>query len=624
MLGEISLRNGAADHTRQTEFNMLMQTHEARLTALREELKRRGLSGFVVPICDEHMSEYVGEYAQRLGWLTGFGGSAGSAVVMANTAAIFTDGRYTVQVRDQVDGNLFEYVSIAQTKPAEWIAANASAGDKIGYDAWLHTAAWVAAAQKAADKAGVQMVAVDSNPVDAVWSDQPARSDAKLAVHNDTDAGKNSEAKRGEMAALLRAKGIDTAVIAALDSVAWMFNIRGADVANTPVGLAFSLLHSDGSAELFVAPEKMTPAVQAHLGNQVTVRRYDELAQQLALHAGKRVAVDPDLSVAAIAQALTAGGAHVVDMRDPAVLPKATKNAVEQDGTRAAHIRDGAALTRFLRWCTEELVKGGQTELSAAAKLREFREQTGVLKDLSFRTISATGPHGALCHYSVSEETNIAIEPGHLYLVDSGGQYLDGTTDVTRVIAVGTPTDEMRRRYTQVLKGHIALATARFPAGTSGGSLDVLARQYLWADGVDYAHGTGHGVGSYLAVHEGPQRIGMAAGVQAGTGEPLLPGMIVSNEPGYYQEGAFGIRIENLVLVREADIAGAEGSYLEFENLTWAPLEPRLIDTELLSRSDIVWINNYHSAVLHHIAPQLPEIDRDWLHSVAAPIFIPA
>jgi Xaa-Pro aminopeptidase len=599
---------------------MLMQTHEARLSALREELKRRGLNGFVVPICDEHMSEYVGEYAQRLGWLTGFGGSAGSAVVMLNTAAIFTDGRYTVQVRDQVDGKLFDYVSVAQTKPAEWIAANASAGDKIGYDAWLHTAAWVAAAQKAADTAGAHMVAVDGNPIDAVWADQPERSDAKLAVHLDADAGKSSDTKRAEMAAELRGKGIDTAVIAALDSVAWMYNIRGADVANTPVGLAFSLLHNDGTAELFVAPEKLTPAVQAHLGNQVTIRRYDELAEQLAALSGKHVAVDPDLSVAAIAQALTAGGAQVVNMRDPAVLPKATKNAVEQDGTRAAHIRDGAALTRFLRWCTEELVKRGQTELSAAAKLREFREQTGVLKDLSFRTISATGPHGALCHYSVTEETNIPIEEGHLYLVDSGGQYLDGTTDVTRVIAVGEPTEEMRTRYTQVLRGHIALAMARFPKGTSGGALDILARQYLWADGVDYAHGTGHGVGSYLAVHEGPQRIGMSAGTQSGTSEALLPGMILSNEPGYYKEDSFGIRIENLVLVQHADIADAEGEYLEFENLTWAPLEPRLIDTALLSPTDFAWVNSYHAQVMVHIGPQLNQEDRLWLQNITVPI----
>lgn len=364
----------------------------------------------------------------------------------------------------------------------------------------------------------------------------------------------------------------------------------------------------------------MTPQVQTHLGNQVTVRRYDELTAQLGTLSGKKVAVDPDLSVAAISQALMAGGAQIVKMRDPAILPKAIKNERERQGTRDAHIRDGAALTRFLRWCSEELVKGGQDELSAATKLREFREATGVLKDISFRTISATGPHGALCHYSVNEETNRAIQDGDLYLVDSGGQYLDGTTDVTRVVAVGEPSGEMRKRYTQVLKGHIALATARFPDGTAGGSLDVLARQYLWADGVDYAHGTGHGVGSYLAVHEGPQRIGMSAGVQAGTGEPLRAGMILSNEPGYYKEGAFGIRIENLVLVREAAIDGAKGDYLEFENLTWAPLEPKLIEPSLLSPAETAWVNHYHAQVLDIVGSLLSGDDKAWLEIMCQPI----
>jgi Xaa-Pro aminopeptidase len=599
---------------------MLMHTHEARISALREELKRRGLSGFVVPICDEHMSEYVGDYAQRLAWLSGFGGSAGTAIVMATKAAIFTDGRYTVQVRDQVDGRLFDYVSVAETNPVAWIAGHAAQGDTIGYDAWLHTSAWVKAAQAAANAAGAQMVAVDGNPLDAVWADQPARSAAQVMVQSDAHAGKSSTEKRHEMAAELKSKGIDAAVIAALDSVAWTLNIRGSDVDNTPVPLAFTLLNNDGTATLFVAPEKLTPEVQTHLGNQVTIRRYDEFSAQLGALSGKRIAVDPTLSVAAIVQALEAGGAVIVPMRDPALLPKAMKNTAEQEGTRTAHIRDGAPLTRFLRWCSEELVKGGQTELSAAAKLRAFRDETGVLKDLSFGTISATGPHGALPHYSVDEQTNIAVEAGHLYLVDSGGQYLDGTTDVTRVIAVGEPTVEMRRRYTQVLQGHIALSRATFPAGTSGGQLDVLARAALWADGVDYAHGTGHGVGSYLAVHEGPQRIAKSAGPQPGTGEPLQVGMIVSNEPGYYKAGEFGIRIENLMMVQQVHIAGAEGVYLGFENLTWAPLEPRLIDASVLSKNEIDWINHYHAKVADIIGAQLDGEDRAWLYRICAKI----
>ncbi|APG63500.1 X-Pro aminopeptidase [Sphingorhabdus lutea] len=590
-----------------------MQTHEARLSALREELKRRGISGFIIPICDEHMSEYVGEYAQRLGWLTGFGGSAGSAIVMINKAAIFTDGRYTVQVRDQVDGKLFDYVAVHEVSMIKWIAKNAQAGEKIGYDAWLHTNAWVKQAEAAAAKAGASMVAVDMNPIDAIWADQPARSDAKLQVHENIYSGKDSEEKRAEMAAYLTAKGADGAVIAALDSVAWIFNIRGEDVSNTPVPLAFTLLNNDGSATLFVAPEKITPEVQRHLGNQVSIRGYDELAQQLGQLSGKVIAVDPERSVAAIEQALIAGGAKIMPLRDPSILPKAVKNPVEQQGARNAHIRDGAAVTRFLKWCTQELVKGGQDELSAAAKLREFRDATGVLKDISFRTISAAGPHGALCHYSVDEDTNLAIEEGQLYLVDSGGQYLDGTTDITRVIAVGTPSAEMVKRYTQVLKGHIALAMARFPKGTSGAQLDVLARQYLWADGVDYAHGTGHGVGSYLAVHEGPQRISKAAGPQAGTDEPLQVGMILSNEPGYYKEGGFGIRIENLVLVKNADIEGAEGAYMEFENLTWAPLEPCLIDADMLTKAERDWVNEYHAKTYALIGPQLEDTDRKWL-----------
>lgn len=594
---------------------MLMQSHQARLSALREELKNNGLTGFVVPICDEHMSEYVGEYAQRLPWLTGFGGSAGSAIVMADKAAIFTDGRYTVQVRDQVDGSLFDYVAVAQTSPVQWIAANAAEGDIIGYDAWLHTQDWVKKADAAAAQAGAKLVAVDSNPIDAIWPDRPAPSDAALLVHDVKYAGKSSEEKRAEMAAQLREKGADAAIIAALDSVAWVFNIRGSDVSNTPVPLSFALLHDDGTADLFVAPEKMTAQVKAHLGNQVTIRRYDELAPHLATLSGKKIAVDPERSVAAIAQALQAGGAEIIALRDPAVLPKAIKNKVEQQGTIDAHIRDGAALSRYLRWCSEELVKGGQDELSAATKLREFRDETGVLKDISFRTISATGPHGALPHYSVDADSNINIEAGQLYLVDSGGQYLDGTTDVTRVIAVGEPTDEMRRRYTQVLKGHIALARARFPDGTNGGQLDGLARAALWADGVDYAHGTGHGVGSFLAVHEGPQRIS-----KSGSDEPLRAGMIVSNEPGYYKAGEFGIRIENLVLIRAAQIDGAEGDYLEFENLTWAPMEPKLIDAGLLTSEELDWVNSYHAETLRKIGPLLPDDDRAWLERVTAKI----
>jgi Xaa-Pro aminopeptidase len=418
----------------------------------------------------------------------------------------------------------------------------------------------------------------------------------------------------------LRAKGYDAVVIAALDSVAWTFNIRGDDIANTPVALSYAIIASDGSATLFVDPAKLTDEVRVHLGNGVATRGYGELTAALGELAGKTIAVDPERSVAAIFAALDAAGATIASERDPTILPKAIKNPVEQQGTRDAHIRDGVALTRFLKWCAQELPKGGQDELSAAERLHGFRAEHPALVDLSFRTISATGPHGALPHYSVNADTNIPIETGHLYLVDSGGQYRDGTTDVTRVVAVGEPTAEMRKRYTQVLKGHIALASAVFPIGTPGGALDCLARQYLWADGVDYNHGTGHGVGSFLSVHEGPQRIGMSAGVQSGTGEPLKAGMILSNEPGYYKAGAFGIRIENLVLVQPRAVDGGEKPMLGFETLTFAPLERELIALDLLRDDEIAWVDVYHAEVLSKIGPHLDGDDLGWLVDRCTPL----
>ncbi len=595
---------------------MLMQTHENRLAALREELKKRGLDGFIVPISDEHMSEYVGEYAERLAWLTGFGGSAGTVVVLADTAAIFVDGRYTEQVRDQVDERLFAPVSIHDKKVGEWLSEQAGEGARIGYDPWLHTGDGAAALEKALAKRDAELVPVVNNPVDAIWADQPDRPQAGFRVHPDQYAGKSSADKRGDIAEWLTAEGHDAVVIAALDSVAWLFNIRGADIANTPVGLAYAIVRADGSATLFADPAKLSDEVRAHLGNRVATRDYADFAAALTEMAEQSVAVDPERSVAAIFQTLDEAGATVVKSRDPTVLAKAIKNEAEIAGHRAAQLRDGAALTRFLKWLSEEAPKGGQDELSVAAKLQSFREATGVLEDLSFRTISATGRHGALPHYSVDADTNIPLEPGQLYLVDSGGQYRDGTTDVTRVVAIGTPTDEMRRRYTQVLQGHVALARAVFPKGTAGGQIDILARQYLWADGVDYAHGTGHGVGSYLSVHEGPQRI--AASLTSD--EPLKPGMILSNEPGYYKPGAFGIRIENLVLVETREINGAERDMLGFETLTFAPFERELIDTAILSEDDRQWVDAYHAQVLAKIGPQLDAAERAWLETRCAPL----
>lgn len=599
-----------------------MSTYEARLAALREQLKADRLDGFVVPICDEHMSEYVGEYAQRLGWLTGFGGSAGSAVVLSEEAAIFTDGRYTLQVREQVDGKNWQYVGVPETSIAAWLKDHAPEGGRIGYDPWVHTKGWVESATKALKAKGAELVAVSRNPIDAVWGDQPAKSNAHLVVHEDRYAGQNSAEKRAQIAEWLSANNLDSTVVAALDSVAWLLNVRGADVSRTPVALSFVLAHADGTADLFVAPEKVSDEVRAHLGNAVRLRTPEEFVPELKAMAGKRIAVDPDRSVAAIFAALKDSGATIVEARDPTILPKAQKNPVEQSGHRAAQARDGAALTRFLHWLNQEAHKGELTELDAAAKLHEYREATGMLKDLSFDTISAAGPNGASPHYKVDEKSNRRIDPNSIYLVDSGGQYLDGTTDVTRTIWVGPgePTAEMKDRFTRVLKGHIAIALAVFPEGTRGAQLDTLARASLWQAGVDYAHGTGHGVGSFLAVHEGPQRIAKFSGGQAGTDEPLCAGMIISNEPGYYKTGEYGIRIENLVLVEDREIAGAEGRYFGFENLTWAPIDRTLVDFSMLTADELRWWNNYHARVLEVVGPQLEGDVLAWTQEACQPL----
>lgn len=594
--------------------------HAERLARVREALTARGLDGFVVPISDEHMSEYVGDYAQRMAWLTGFGGSAGTAAVLPTKAAVFVDGRYTVQVRDQVDGSLFDYIGVPQSSVAEWLGANVSAGQKIGFDPWLHGIDWARSLGKALTAKGAQLVAVDRNPLDAAWDDQPEPSAAPVAVHDVALAGQSAVEKREVIADWLKANGLDTTVMTALDSIAWTFNIRGTDVSHTPVGLAFALLHADATADLFIAPEKVTDAVRAHLGNSVRIHDRDAFESALADLKDKKIAVDPDRAVAAIFTALEAAGAKIERHRDPAVLPKAIKNDVELGGTRAAHVRDGVAVARFLQWMEDVAPQGGLDELSAAAKLRAFREEGGGLVDLSFDTISAAGPNGALPHYKVDATTNRAIETGTLYLVDSGGQYADGTTDITRTIAIGAPTAEMRRRFTQVLKGHIALATARFPKGTRGSQLDILARQYLWADGVDYAHGTGHGVGAYLAVHEGPQRIAKPAGGQAGTEEPLHAGMILSNEPGYYKAGSFGIRIENLVIVVPLSIDGAEEDMLGFETITFAPIAQNLVETALLSPAEADWLDAYHAVVFEKLAPGMSADDRVWLEAACAPL----
>ncbi|KRC81040.1 aminopeptidase P family protein [Sphingomonas sp. Root241] len=597
-----------------------MSSYADRLSALREQLKRDRLDGFVVPLTDEHMSEYVGAYAQRLAWLTGFQGSAGSAVVLSSEAAIFTDGRYTLQVRQQVSADQWQYVSVPGTSMASWLGEHAPDGDRIGYDPWLHTRAWVEEAKKALAEKGAELVAVDTNPVDAVWPDRPAPSDATLAVQDDAAAGRTSAAKRAEIAEWLSARKADAVVLSALDSIAWAFNVRGNDVSHTPVALAYAIVNADGTADLFVSPEKITDAVRQHLGNAIRLHDRAAFAPALKGFAGKRVAADPERAVAAIFDSLDAGGAKILSLRDPVVLAKALKNPAEIAGHKSAQARDGAALVRFLKWFEETAPAGQLTEMSAADKLRELRDATGVLKDLSFDTISATGPNGAIPHYKVTQESSLPIEPGQLYLVDSGGQYADGTTDVTRVMPVGEPTPEMKDRFTRVLKGHIGIATAIFPEGTTGAQLDSFARAPLWEVGLDYGHGTGHGVGAYLSVHEGPQRIAQPFYPGGQSLEPLRAGMFLSNEPGYYKAGEYGIRIENLVLVIKASIAGAEQPMLAFETLTFAPIERTLIAPSLLTPKELQWLNGYHARVLEVVGPQLAEDERQWLEAKVAPI----
>ncbi|MBV7265337.1 aminopeptidase P family protein [Erythrobacter ani] len=605
---------------------MLMQTHEARLKALREELKRRDVDGFIIPISDEHMSEYVGDYAQRLHWLTGFGGSAGFAAVTRNHAAIFVDGRYTVQVRDQVDESLFQYRSIPGDSLGAWLIENTGNGAKIAYDPWLHTWRWVEALEEVVGPKGIAMVPATSNPIDAVWGDQPEPSNAAAIVHDNDLSGRPSAEKRAEIADWLTANDLDAVVIPALDSVAWLLNIRGADVSHTPVALSYVIAHKDGRAELFIAPDKITPEVTQHLGNAVSVRDRDQFETALGEFSGKRVSVDPDFGVVGIAQGLRAGGADFVFKQDPTILAKAIKNPAEQQGQRDAQERDGAAVSRFLCWLEKTAPVGEIDELTAAAKLEGFRREHGDLRDTSFDTISAATGHAALPHYKVDEETNIPIPPGSIYLVDSGGQYPAGTTDITRTVWINSadgsaqPTTDMKDRFTRVLKGHIQIDQLIFPQGTNGGQIDALARQYLWEAGVDYAHGTGHGVGSFLGVHEGPQRIAKPSGGQAGTSQELFAGMILSNEPGYYKAGEYGIRIENLVLTVEQDIEGAEGRFLGFETLTFVPLDRTLIEKGLLTVDEIAWVDRYHQRVSALIAPQLQGDDLAWLDRHTRPL----
>ena len=587
-----------------------------RLARLRTELAARHLDGFIVPRGDEHQGEYVPPRGQRLAWLTGFSGSAGLAIVLRDRAALFVDGRYTLQAAAQVDTDSFEIHHLIEEPPAQWITSVLRKGEVLAYDPWLHTPHEVERFRSAAEKAGASLRGIAENPLDRVWAGQPAAPIAPVVPQPELFAGESAAAKRTRLGRALQEDGVAAVVLTMPESIAWLLNIRGGDVPHTPLPLSFAILRQDGSVSLFIDRRKLVPGIERHLGNAVTVvppkqlgPALDELAAQ-----GGTVQADPATAASWVFDRLAAAGAKIHRAADPCLLPKASKNAAEIDGTRAAHRRDGAALTRFLAWLAREAPNGELREIAASDRLEAFRREGEHFRDLSFPTISGAGSNGAIVHYRATPETEKRLEPGTLYLLDSGAQYLDGTTDVTRTVAVGQPSDEMRDRFTRVLKGHIALALARFPKGTTGTQLDGFARRALWQVGLDYDHGTGHGVGSYLGVHEGPQRISKAPNSQA-----LLPGMIVSNEPGYYKTGAYGIRIENLVLVQPADGA-AEREMFGFETLTLAPIDRNLIEPSLLDEEESAWLDAYHERVRETLTPFVDPDTAHWLAEATRPV----
>jgi Xaa-Pro aminopeptidase len=596
----------------------------ARLDLLREELQRRRLDGFIVPRADEHQGEYVPTCGQRLAWLTGFTGSAGMAIVLADRGALFVDGRYTLQAAAQVDPELFEIRHLVDEPPAKWLGEALGKGMVVGYDPWLHTPQELERLRQGAARAGASLRAVAGNPIDPVWPGRPAAPLAPVVPHPERFAGESAAAKRARIGRALAEDGVAAAVLTMPESIAWLLNIRGGDVSHTPLPLSFAILRQDGSVSLFIDRRKLAPGLDRHLGNAVGIEPPERLGPALdALAAqsksnGAPVQVDPATAASWIFDRLEKAGGDIRRAADPCLLPKACKNAVELDGTRAAHRRDGAAVSRFLAWLAREAPKGELREIAASDRLEAFRREGDYFRDLSFPTISGAGSNGAIVHYRATPQTEKRLEPGMLYLLDSGAQYLDGTTDITRTVAIGEPSPEMRDRFTRVLKGHIALAAARFPKGTTGAQLDAFARRALWAHGLDYDHGTGHGVGSYLGVHEGPQRISKAPNTI-----PLLPGMIVSDEPGYYKTGAYGIRIENLVVVQPLDNGPGEPDgrdMLRFETLTLAPIDRALIDPGLLDADERAWLDAYHAWVRGAIAPLVDRDTAAWLERATAPL----
>lgn len=583
-----------------------------RLKKLRAELKRRGLDGFLIPRADAHQNEYVPASEERLAWLTGFTGSAGFVIVLADKAALFVDGRYTIQAREQVDQSAFALVPLAEQSPSDWLAANAARGAKIGYDPWLHTNRQLSRFEAAVKKAAAELVAVDGNPIDPLWRDRPKTPCGAVTLHDEVFAGEPAAEKLAKIAQNLSA---DALLVSDPHALAWAFNLRGADVAHTPIALGFALIFRDERPKLFLDPRKLDETTAAALEKLAEILDPDQLKAELVAlgEAKSRLLFDAATAPAKLTALFAEAGGEIDLSADPITLLKARKNPVELAGAREAHLRDGAAMVRFLAWFDKAAARKNLTEIDAAQAAETFRRENGKLRDISFPTISAAGPHAALPHYRVTEQSNAVISRG-VYLIDSGAQYCDGTTDVTRTLAVGRPSKALVRANTLVLKGHIAIARAVFPKGTSGAQLDAFARRPLWEAGLDFDHGVGHGVGSYLSVHEGPQRISKLGHVA------LEPGMILSNEPGYYREGAFGIRIENLIAVEKREIRGAEREMLGFETLTMIPIDRRLIDIALLTKGEKAWLDAYHTKLRKALWPRLDKATRSWLKEATRPL----
>ena len=593
------------DHSTQVEA-------KPRLSRLRKLMKEKQLDGYLLQRTDEYMNEYVPEYAERLAWITGFTGSTGQSVILHKKAGVFVDGRYTLQARQQLDDDLFETVQIGDVKLSDWLCDNLKADMTLGFDPKLFTATYIISLRKALEKKDIRLLAVNENLIDQLWDDQPDAPKGAVSLQPLKYAGVNPAKKIEEIQNSLKTEKQDAAIITKSDSIAWLLNIRGSDVPHTPLPLSFLILYSDKKPTLYIDPDKLSSMIEKHILKYADISNIKTLQKDLkSFTKDNIVRLDTNTASYWFYDILNKKKVSLAEQQDPCILPKAIKNTAEIEGTRSAHQRDAVAVCRFLCWLDEYCLEAPLDEITVAQKLESFRQETNELKDISFDTISGSGPNGAIIHYRVTETTNKKLKKNSLYLVDSGAQYQDGTTDITRTVAIGNPTNEMKVRFTQVLKGMIAVTLARFPKGTNGSALDSLARIALWKSGVDYAHGTGHGVGSYLSVHEGPQSISKQSRVS------LEPGMILSNEPGYYKEGKYGIRIENLILVTPASkIPGGEIDMMGFETLTYVPIDTRLIDAELLDDNELRWLNSYHAKVKKTVSPHLDKYEKAWLAKV--------